>query len=45
MRTLGRLRMKIKKASKDLIEGESMFPCLKTSYMEENTQKDEKTEN
>ena len=35
--------MKIHEASYEITEGGILFPCLKTSYMEPNTQKDEET--
>jgi len=41
---LERSRLKIPEATKDVTEGEIMFPGLKTCYMEANTQNDGKME-
>jgi len=35
--------MKIQNASKDIKKGGNLFPSSKTSYIEENTQKDKQT--
>jgi len=43
LKTLERSRMKIQDSSEDITHGEILFLGPKTSYMEENTQKDKET--
>jgi hypothetical protein len=43
VKTLGRSRMTIQEASKDITERGILFPGPMTSYMEANNQKDEET--